>query len=180
LVAVGTAFGTAAAFLVVAACFGHADDKGRPGRWLHLSSLDQRYGWTILWPGAYYAVPLLVALAVTLLAIGAALRRIAARPRPDAVPSWTAAEDPVAADEDARRCSAEVVVAAGGVAAAAALCGAGLVAASGLVSTGIPWSILGVVVWVVVAGVAAIGGWSAAVLVTPGRVRRRRATALPA
>jgi hypothetical protein len=134
LVAVGTAFGTAAAFLVIAACFGHADDKGRPGRWLHLSSLDQRYGWTILWPGAYYAVPLLVALAVTLLAIGATLRRIAAR----------------------------------------------LVAASGLASTGVPWNILGVVVWVVVAGVAAIGGWSAAVLVTPGRVRRRRATALPA
>lgn len=172
LVAVATAFVAAVVFLGIAAFFGDPDDKGRPGRFLSLRSLDERYGWSTLWPGAYYGVPLLVALAVTLVVVGAALRWIAARPRPDPVPgTGTAAEDPVAADEDARRSSAEVVLAAGGVAAAAALCGAGLVAASGLTPMGFPWNVIGMALWVVVAGVAAIGAWSAAVLVTPDRTR---------
>lgn len=173
LVAVGAVFAFAVAFLGTAAFFGNADDRGRPGRWLHLSSFDSRFGWTILWPGAYYALPLLAALGLTVLTVGAALRRIALRPRPDI---GAAAADPVAADEETRRCAAEVVLAAGGVAAAAALCGAGLVAASGLAGIGAPWNVLGMLLWVVVVAAAAVGAWSAAVLVTPGRMRR---TAVP-
>jgi hypothetical protein len=174
MVAVGAVFAVATAFLGTAALFGDADDRGRPGRWLQLSSpFDERFGWTILWPGAYYALPLLAALGLAVLTIAAALRRIAARPRPDVGAS---ASDPVAADEEARRCAAEVVLAAGGVAAAAALCGAGLVAASGLSGAGALWPVLGILLWVVVVAAAAVGAWSAAVLVTPGRVRR---TAVP-
>ncbi len=170
LVAVGAVFALAAAFLATAARFGHADDRGRPGRWLDLPSpIYGQGGWTILWPGAYYAVPLLAALGLAALTIGAALRRIAARPRPDVD---AAAPDPVAADEEARRRAAEVVLAAGGVAAAAALCGAGLVAASGLSGAGALWPVLGILLWVVVVAAAAVGAWSAAVLVTPGRARR--------
>jgi hypothetical protein len=174
LVAVGAVFAVAVAFLGTAALFGHADDRGRPGRWLVLPSPVYEEGsWIILWPGAYYALPLLAALGLVALTIGAALRRIAARPRPD---GGAAAPDPVAADEEARRCAAEVVLAAGGVAAAAALCGAGLVAASGLSGAGALWPVLGILLWVVVVAAAAVGAWSAAVLVTPGRVRR---TAVP-
>jgi hypothetical protein len=68
------------------------------------------------------------------------------------------------------------VLAAGGVAAAAALCGAGLVAATGLSGAGALWPVLGILLWVVVVAAAAIGALSAAVLVTPGRMRR---TAVP-
>ena len=173
LVAVSVVFAGAAAFLGTTSMFGSADDKGRPGRWLSLPSLDARYsGATILWPGAYYAVPLLAALGLTLLAVGTALRRIAARPRPGTTP--------VAADEDMRRSSAEVVLAVGGVAGAAVLCGAGLVAASGFAQAGGLWMVLSVTLWVLVAAAAAVGAWSAAILVTPGRTGWTHRTAVAA
>jgi hypothetical protein len=166
LVAVSAVFVVAIAFLTTVSFFGNQDDKGRPGRFLQLPDLyggPRSGGWLMLWPGAYYAVPLLAALGVTLLLTVVALRRIAARPR---------TADPVAADELARRRSGAVVLAAAGVAAAAALCGAGLVAAAGLTNTGFPWIVIGLTLWVVVAAAAAVGAWSAAVLVTPGPVRR--------
>ncbi|MHA6619961.1 hypothetical protein ACU436_22925 [Pseudonocardia sp. DLS-67] len=177
LIAVCVLFAVAAAFLATASFFGDPDDRGRPGRFLRLPNLDPdpRYGdWSTLWPGAYYSLPLLAALGITLLATAAALRRIAGRPR--AVTAYSAA-DPVAADERARRRSATVVLAAAGVAPAAALCGAGLVAASGMARAGAPWNVLGMLLWVVVAAAAAVGAWSAAVLVTPDRPRPAPATA---
>lgn len=109
LVAVCAVFAVAVASLTTTACFGNPDDKGRPGRFMRLPNLDPdpKYGdWSLLWPGAYYALPLLAALGVTLLLTVVALRRIAARPR---------AADPVAEDERARRRSAAVVLAAAGV-----------------------------------------------------------------
>ena len=172
LIAVCALFAVAAAFLTTASFFGDPDDKGRPGRFLRLPNPDPdpKYGsWSILWPGAYYALPLLAALGLTLLATAVALRRIAARPR--AVTADGAA-DPVVADERARRRSATAVLAAAGVAAAAALCGAGMVAASGLAGAGVPWNVLGMLLWVVVAAAATVGAWSAAVLVTPDRAPR--------
>jgi hypothetical protein len=172
LIAVCAVFAVATAFLAAASFFGDSDDKGRPGRFLRLPNPDPdpRYGgWSILWPGAYYALPLLAALGLTLLTTAVALRRIAARPR---VVTADGAADPVVADERARRRSATVVLAAAGVAPAAALCGAGLVAAAGMTRAGAPWNVLGMLLWVVVAAAAAIGAWSAAVLVTPDRGRR--------
>jgi hypothetical protein len=172
LIAVCALFGVAVGFLTTASFFGSPDDKGRPGRFLKLPALDpdpRHGGWSTLWPGAYYSLPLLAALGVTLLVTAVALRRIAARPR--AVDADGVA-DPVVVDERARRRAATVVLAAVGVAAAAALCGAGMVAASGLAGAGAPWNVLGMILWVVVAAAAAIGAWSAAVLVTPDRVRR--------
>jgi hypothetical protein len=170
LVAVGAVFAAAVAFLATASLFGHADDRGRPGRWLDLRLQDYvEGGEIILWPGAYYAIPLLITLGAALLTVAFALRRIAARPRLEADPS---APDPVGADDAARRGAAEAVLTAGGVAAAAALCGAGLVAASGLSWAGFPWTVIGVLLWGVVVAAAAVGAWSAAVLVTPARARR--------
>lgn len=172
LIAVCALSAVAVGFLTTTAFFGHADDKGRPGRWLSLHNFnpDPRFGGSIiLWPGAYYALPLLAALGLTLLMTSIALRRIAARPR---TVTADGAADPVVADERARRRSATVVLAAAGVAAAAALCGAGMVAASGLAGAEAPWNVLGMLLWVVVAAAAAVGAWSAAVLVTPDRARR--------
>jgi hypothetical protein len=172
LTAVCALFAVAAAFLTTASFFGDPDDKGRPGRFLKLPDLDPdpKYGgWSTLWPGAYYSLPLLAALGVTLLVTAVALRRIAARPR---VVTDDEAGDPVATDERARRRSATVVLAAAGVAPAAALCGAGMVAASGLATAGAPWNVLGMLLWGVVAAAAAVGAWSAAVLVTADRVSR--------
>jgi hypothetical protein len=170
LIAVCALFAVAVGILTTTAFFGYADDKGRPGRWLFLSNPDPRFGSSIiLWPGAYYALPLLAALGLTLLMTSIALRRIAARPR---TVTADGAADPVVADERARRRSATVVLAAAGVAAAAALCGAGMVAASGLAGAEAPWNVLGMFLWVVVAAAAAVGAWSAAVLVTPDRARR--------
>lgn len=37
---------------------------------------------------------------------------------------------------------------------------------------GFPWNVVGMVLWVVVGAAAAVGAWSAAVLVTPAPVRR--------
>jgi GntR family transcriptional regulator len=119
LIAVCAVFAVAAAFLTTASFFGDPDDKGRPGRFLRLPNLDPdptKGGWSTLWPGAYYSLPLLAALGITLLMTFIALRRIAARPR--AVTADGAA-DPVAADDRARRRSATIVLAAAGVAPAA-------------------------------------------------------------
>jgi hypothetical protein len=180
LIAVCALFAVAVAFLTTTSFFGSPDDKGRPGRFLDLPNLDPdpRYGgWTILWPGAYYSLPLLAALGITLLMTFIALRRIAARPR---AVTADGAIDPVVADERARRRSAAIVLAAAGVAPAAAMCGAGLVAASGMATAGPPWNVLGMLLWVVVAAAAAVGAWSAAVLVTPDRVRRPHPAPAPA
>jgi hypothetical protein len=174
LVAVGAVLAVAVAFLSTTACFGNPDDKGRPGRFMRLPNLDPdpKYGSRLLlWPGAYYALPLLAALGVTLLLTAVALRRIAVRPRN---------ADPVAADEHARRRSAAVVLAAAGVAAAAALCGAGLVVASGMTPLGFPWNALGMALWVVLAAATAVGAWSVAVLVTPDPTPAPRPHPVPA
>jgi hypothetical protein len=172
LIAVCALFATAVVFLTTASFLGDADREGRPGRYLQLPYPGQepeRDPWSIVWPGAYYALPLLAALAFTLLLAVAALRRIAARPRAG-IEDETA--DPVATDEGVRRRSATVVLAAAAVAPAAALCGAAMVAASGMAAAGPPWSGLALVLWAVVAAAAAFGAWSAAVLVTPDRLPR--------
>jgi hypothetical protein len=140
----------------------------------------------VLWPGAYYALPLLAALVVSAIVSAWVLRSITMRPRPDAAATMgdgphgagQVMGDPVMHDERARRRSAEMVLATLSLAAASTLCGPGSVAASGLVMAltglstggGVPaalWGGAGLLLWVGVALGATVAGWAAAVLVVP-------------
>lgn len=189
LMAAGFTLAIASGFLAVAASLGEADDKGRPGRWLQISVPDERFvsrGWTVLWPGAYYALPLLAALAVSAVVSGLVLRSIARRPQPyapagicdGASGADRVVAEPVRQDEHARRRSVEIVLATVSLAAASTLCGPGSVAANGLVnalsglSTGggiraALWGGTGVLLWAGVGLGATVAGWSLAVLIIP-------------
>ncbi|MFE6461647.1 hypothetical protein ACFVP0_29850 [Streptomyces cinereoruber] len=113
------------ALLAVAALTASPDDMGRAGRTLSVAcgSLTQSRG---PWPGLFYGVPLLVALAVGTAACGYALRRITGRP----VPGGDSAV--AAADARRRRERARVVTAAWGLLVSAPLAGTALFASGAL------------------------------------------------
>lgn len=90
-VVLGVASGVLLGFLGVAAAWGSPDDLGREGRWfsrtcevvlpdLGRASMGSSQG---PWPGSFYGVPLVGALAVLAVLVLLALRAIVNRPRPE-------------------------------------------------------------------------------------------------
>ena len=77
--------------LALGAAWGSSDDLGRAGRWLTRQCVIEEPGvGQVLvgssrgpWPGSFYAVPLALALVVLAVLVGAALRAIVDRPRPE-------------------------------------------------------------------------------------------------
>ena len=77
--------------LALGAVWGSPDDLGRAGRWLTRQCVMEEPGvGQVLvgssrgpWPGSFYAVPLALALVVLAVLVGAALRAIVDRPRPE-------------------------------------------------------------------------------------------------
>ncbi|WP_432126964.1 hypothetical protein [Streptomyces sp. bgisy082] len=113
------------ALLAVAALTASPDDMGRAGRTLSVActGLTESRG---PWPGLFYGLPVLAALAAGTAACGYALRRITGRPAPGG--------DSAATADDARRRRerARAVTAAWGLLVSAPLAGAALFASGAL------------------------------------------------
>ena len=143
---------------------GDPDDLGRAGRALAYSCGAGCAGLRSPWPGSYYAVPLLAALAVVVLLAALALAATVRRPR-------NGADERIRrVDETVRRRAAESVLAGVGVAVAGSLCGVALVTAELARQPDLPTSIaLGG--WLAMgAGVLGLTmlAWSGALLLVPG------------
>jgi hypothetical protein len=142
------------------------DDLGRPGRVLQFRcgpGLWQDHG---PWPGAFYSVPLVAAVAGGLIAAGAALRVVIRRPRTSADP------DMVAADDAVRQRAAWMITGACGILVAVPLAGACLVSAGALLSFSCHpawWTYAGWALLALLTPAVALMGWCAAVLLAPAR-----------
>lgn len=142
---------------------GSADDRQRAGRAFARTCADGSVSSAGPWPGAYYAVPTLVAVLTGLGVAGLVLRRVVSRPRPAGMD--------VERDDRARRAAASATTAACAVLVAVPLAGSALIAGGALLTVcggagqpGIAWALL------LLAGCAGIGACAAlATLLSPRR-----------
>ncbi|WP_067176815.1 hypothetical protein [Microtetraspora niveoalba] len=117
----------AVVLLAVTSAAGSADDLGRPGRVLAMSSDDgTMHSAAGPWPGWFYAWPMLAVLAVAFLLSALVIHRVVQRGRPGLDPVATAVDDAQRAH------SAQVVTAAYGLCVALPLTGVSVVAAGAL------------------------------------------------
>lgn len=166
----GLVAGTAvalAALLTWTVAVGDPDDLGRAGRSLAYSCGAGCTGRRGPWPGSFYAVPLVAALAVVVVLAALALAATVRRPRNGAD------EEVRRVDGAVRRRAAESVLAGVGVAVAGSLGGIALVTAQVARQPDVPASIV-VGGWFA-AGAGVLGlatlAWSVALLLAPGSPR---------
>ena len=122
--------------LAVTTATGSADDMGRAGRSLDYTCGDRLGGSVGPWPGSYYSVPLLAALAVGGILSALTIRRIASRPVDPSLTSET--------DDRIRRGAARLVGSGWGLLVSVPLTGTGLVtwgAVSNAGCGGTAWSL---------------------------------------
>lgn len=160
---VGVATAALVALMAVTTAAGSADDLDRAGRVLryfpdatHTRSIGP-------WPGAYYTVPVIVALLVAVLATIVVLRQVTLRPR---------AGDP-SGDDALRRRSAEAVTAAWGVTTGIPLVGIAVTAAFCLfgMETPVSWRVAGTGLLLLALAAVVLVFWCLTTLMVP---RRRR------
>lgn len=121
------------------------------------------------YPGSFYGLPLLLALAAVLAAAAVALVVAVRRPR-------SADAEVVRVDDIVRRRVTESIVAAVGVGVGATLCGVALTMASAILGNPFAAAWLTVTGWVCVVAAAAgivMAVWSAGCLLVPGAAPRR-------
>jgi hypothetical protein len=126
---VGTLTGALAVLLIGAGWLGGADTLGRAGRSLNI---DCGGGETLLaspWPGAFYGGPIAAAVAAGLVAAAVVLRRIVGRPRIGADPALRVQDD------ELRRRSSRVVMAACGLLVAVPLTGSAVLSGETLIGS---------------------------------------------
>ena len=117
--ALGGLTGALVLLLAVTTATGSADDMGRAGRTLAYTCGGRFAGRVGPWPGSYYSVPLLAALAVGGILSALTIRRIAARPADPSLTSET--------DDLIRRGAARLVGSGWGLLVSVPLTGIGLV-----------------------------------------------------
>jgi len=160
--------------LVVTTLMGSDDDLGRPGRALVRACSATMTASHGPWPGSFYSVPLALVLLLGAVTATAALRALVLRRR--------AATDPagVVADDTARRRAATTVMGALGLVFALPLAGVAITSAAalhGIDCRPVAWTVGSWVVGLLVPGALAIAAWSAAAVMSPGRVSGRESVA---
>ncbi|GAA2388883.1 hypothetical protein GCM10010170_100230 [Dactylosporangium salmoneum] len=155
---VATAAAVLAVLLVATTAAGNADDMGRPGRMLWVAcGPDVREG-RGPWPGSYYSVPLAIVVLAGLVAAGAVLHRIAARPR-------------VGDDDTTRRRSARAVIAAVGIMVALPAAGVSAVAGGAIIGTSCLPDAGGQALLALAAAQTLLLAWCGAALLIPAPAR---------
>ncbi|WP_210592521.1 hypothetical protein [Streptomyces sp. GESEQ-35] len=158
------------ALLAAAAFTASADDMGRAGRTLGAAcdGLTESHG---PWPGLFYGVPILGALAFSTAACGYVLYRSTRRPVPDGDPALRAA------DEEQRRDRVLAVTAAWGLLVSAPLAGTAFFASGALRSLSCLGPASHTVGWILLPVAAAAGCtavWCLYVLAVPLSAPRRQ------
>lgn len=149
---------------------GGADDLGRAGRAFTQSCAAGHTATVSPWPGAYYSLPIGVAVLIGLGAAAVTAQAVSRRRRPAPDKSVRAADD------QARRASARAITAACGVLVAAPLAGSGVIAGLALLRNLCAPDALSALGWAALAvGLAAVVAtcWFAVVAVLPYRSASR-------